>query len=167
MPAWTARVSSNIIHPNHSLGKTQSRFLIGWSRHRLSIILKTFLAVLKSNLWVGATTFCNGKRFENIYIGWGLKVSKSIYRMAIYYNFSIMLIITRHQLHQSLSPSLKLVQKLQRLKIQQSKKNKPSKRHRKKNSWLLRKWKKTKMTKTMITKPYGPYCLYKPVTYCI
>ena len=29
MPAWTARVSSNIIHPNHSLGKTQSRFLIG------------------------------------------------------------------------------------------------------------------------------------------
>ena len=50
MPAWTARISSNIVHPAHSL------------------------AVLKSNLWVGATTFCNGKRFENIYIGWGLKV---------------------------------------------------------------------------------------------
>lgn len=49
MPAWTARISSNIIHPNHSL------------------------AVLKSNLWCGATTFCNGKRFENIYIGWGQK----------------------------------------------------------------------------------------------
>jgi len=49
MPAWTARVSSNVIHPNHSL------------------------AVLKSNLWVGATTFCNGKRYENIYIGWGQK----------------------------------------------------------------------------------------------
>jgi radial spoke head protein 4A len=49
MPAWTARISSTIIHPNHSL------------------------AVLKSNLWVGATTFCNGKRFENIYIGWGQK----------------------------------------------------------------------------------------------
>jgi len=49
MPAWTARISSNIVHPAHSL------------------------AVLKSNLWVGASTFCNGKRFENIYIGWGQK----------------------------------------------------------------------------------------------
>jgi len=55
MPAWTARVSSTIIHPNHSL------------------------AVLKSNLWVGATTFCNGKRFENIYIGWGLKYNADNY----------------------------------------------------------------------------------------
>ena len=51
MPAWTARISSSIIHPAHAL------------------------AVLKSNLWVGATTFCNGRRFENVYIGWGLKVS--------------------------------------------------------------------------------------------
>ena len=53
MPPWTARISSNTVHPSHAL------------------------AVLKSNLWVGATTFSNGKQFENIYIGWGLKVSKS------------------------------------------------------------------------------------------
>jgi len=49
MPPWTARISSNTVHPSHAL------------------------AVLKSNLWVGATTFSNGKQFENIYIGWGLK----------------------------------------------------------------------------------------------
>jgi len=55
MPAWTARISSAIIHPAHAL------------------------AVLKSNLWVGATTFCNGRRFENIYIGWGLKYNADNY----------------------------------------------------------------------------------------
>jgi len=53
MPPWTARISSNTVHPSHAL------------------------AVLKSNLWVGATTFSNGKQFENIYIGWGLKVSQN------------------------------------------------------------------------------------------
>jgi len=55
MPAWTARISSSIIHPAHAL------------------------SVLKSNLWVGATTFCNGRRFENVYIGWGLKYNADNY----------------------------------------------------------------------------------------
>jgi len=55
MPAWTARISSSIIHPSHAL------------------------SVLKSNLWVGATTFCNGRRFENVYIGWGLKYNADNY----------------------------------------------------------------------------------------
>ena len=50
MPAWTARLSSNLVHADHAL------------------------AVLKSNLWLGATSFSNGKRFENVYIGFGLKV---------------------------------------------------------------------------------------------
>ena len=50
MPAWTARLSSNLVHADHAL------------------------AVLKSNLWLGATAFSNGKRFENVYIGFGLKV---------------------------------------------------------------------------------------------
>lgn len=55
MPAWTARISSHIIHSAHAL------------------------SVLKSNLWVGATTVCNGRRFENIYIGWGLKYNADNY----------------------------------------------------------------------------------------
>ncbi|KAG8448479.1 hypothetical protein GDO86_015534 [Hymenochirus boettgeri] len=33
------------------------------------------LAVLRSNLWPGAYTVASAKKFENIYIGWGLKYS--------------------------------------------------------------------------------------------
>ena len=56
MPPWTARISSSVVHPAHAL------------------------AVVKSNLWVGATTFCNGRKFENIYIGWGQKVIRVFLR---------------------------------------------------------------------------------------
>ncbi|XP_029356680.1 radial spoke head protein 4 homolog A [Echeneis naucrates] len=31
------------------------------------------VAVLRSNLWPGAYTYAFGKKFENIYVGWGLK----------------------------------------------------------------------------------------------
>jgi radial spoke head protein 4A len=55
MPAWTARLSSNLVHADHAL------------------------AVLKSNLWLGATSFSNGKRFENVYIGFGLKYNADNY----------------------------------------------------------------------------------------
>jgi len=55
MPPWTARISSSVVHPAHAL------------------------AVVKSNLWVGATTFCNGRKFENIYIGWGQKYNEDNY----------------------------------------------------------------------------------------
>ena len=48
MPAWTARLTSNII-PQHAI------------------------AVLHSNLWPGAHAFAVEKKFENVYIGWGQK----------------------------------------------------------------------------------------------
>ena len=38
MPAWTARVSSNVIHPNHSLGRFQSCNLIGRAKPPIKII---------------------------------------------------------------------------------------------------------------------------------
>ena len=38
MPAWTARVSSNVIHPNHSLGRFQSCTLIGPARYPIKNI---------------------------------------------------------------------------------------------------------------------------------
>ena len=39
MPAWTARVSSNVIHPNHSLGRFLSCTLIGLTQHPIKIVL--------------------------------------------------------------------------------------------------------------------------------
>lgn len=49
-PPWTAEASTTLI-PQYAL------------------------AVLSANLWLGATAFCTGKRFDNIYIGWGHKYS--------------------------------------------------------------------------------------------
>jgi len=48
LPPWTCKLSSSLI-PQYAI------------------------AVLKSNLWPGATAFCNGKKFENVYIGHGHK----------------------------------------------------------------------------------------------
>ncbi|KAG2469308.1 RSH4A protein, partial [Polypterus senegalus] len=45
---WTAMISSSLI-PQHSI------------------------AILRSNIWPGAYTFATGRKFENIYIGWGHK----------------------------------------------------------------------------------------------
>ncbi|XP_018591753.2 radial spoke head protein 4 homolog A-like [Scleropages formosus] len=47
-PSWTAKMSSTLV----------SQFAI---------------AVLRSNLWPGAYSFAFKKKFENIYVGWGLK----------------------------------------------------------------------------------------------
>ncbi|KAM5262569.1 radial spoke head protein 4 homolog A [Ctenodactylus gundi] len=54
IPAWTTRLSSNLI-PQYAI------------------------AVLRSNLWPGAYAFSNGKKFENFYIGWGHKYSVDNY----------------------------------------------------------------------------------------
>nr|XP_010347609.1 radial spoke head protein 4 homolog A isoform X2 [Saimiri boliviensis boliviensis] len=54
IPAWTTRLSSNLI-PQYAI------------------------AVLQSNLWPGAYAFSNGKKFENFYIGWGHKYSPDNY----------------------------------------------------------------------------------------
>ncbi|XP_062954546.1 radial spoke head protein 4 homolog A [Cynocephalus volans] len=54
IPPWTARLSSNLI-PQHAI------------------------AVLRSNLWPGAYAFSNGKKFDNLYIGWGHKYSVDNY----------------------------------------------------------------------------------------
>ncbi|XP_037013968.2 radial spoke head protein 4 homolog A isoform X1 [Artibeus jamaicensis] len=54
IPPWTTRLSSNLI-PQYAI------------------------AVLRSNLWPGAYAFCNGKKFENLYIGWGHKYSPDSY----------------------------------------------------------------------------------------
>ncbi|XP_062250705.1 radial spoke head protein 4 homolog A-like [Platichthys flesus] len=47
-PPWTSKMSSTLT-PQHAV------------------------AVLRSNLWPGAFAFACGKKFENIYVGWGLK----------------------------------------------------------------------------------------------
>lgn len=53
-PPWTAKLSTHII-PQYAI------------------------AVLQSNLWPGAFAFASGKRFENVYYGWGLKYSPDNY----------------------------------------------------------------------------------------
>lgn len=49
LPPWSAHLSSGLAHIQHSI------------------------CLVKSNLWPGAVAFSNGKKFENIYIGWGVK----------------------------------------------------------------------------------------------
>ncbi|KAL4658587.1 hypothetical protein GN956_G3189 [Arapaima gigas] len=45
-----------------------------WTAKLSSMLVSQFsIAVLRSNLWPGAYGFAFGKKFENIYIGWGLK----------------------------------------------------------------------------------------------
>ncbi|NWT53747.1 RSH4A protein, partial [Erythrocercus mccallii] len=50
IPAWTAQASTNLI-PEYSI------------------------AILQSNRWPGAYAFASGRKFENIYFGWGQKYS--------------------------------------------------------------------------------------------
>ncbi|NWV20450.1 RSH4A protein, partial [Origma solitaria] len=50
IPAWTVQASTDLI-PQHSV------------------------AILQSNRWPGAYTFASGRKFENIYFGWGHKYS--------------------------------------------------------------------------------------------
>ncbi|XP_020827287.1 radial spoke head protein 4 homolog A [Phascolarctos cinereus] len=54
IPPWTAQLSSNLI-PQYAI------------------------AFLRSNLWLGAYVFSDGKKFENLYIGWGHKYSPDNY----------------------------------------------------------------------------------------
>ncbi|XP_066104201.1 radial spoke head protein 4 homolog A [Saccopteryx bilineata] len=54
IPPWTTQLTSNLV-PQYAT------------------------AVLRSNLWPGAYAFCNGKKFENLYIGWGHKYSPDSY----------------------------------------------------------------------------------------
>uniref|UniRef100_A0A8D0H1G6 Radial spoke head component 4A n=1 Tax=Sphenodon punctatus TaxID=8508 RepID=A0A8D0H1G6_SPHPU len=54
IPPWTAESSTNLV-PQYSI------------------------AVLHSNLWPGAYSFAIGKRFDNIYLGWGHKYSPENY----------------------------------------------------------------------------------------
>ncbi|XP_072499227.1 radial spoke head protein 4 homolog A [Notamacropus eugenii] len=53
-PPWTAQLSSNLI-PQYAI------------------------AFLRSNLWLGAYVFSDGKKFENLYIGWGHKYNPDNY----------------------------------------------------------------------------------------
>eukprot|EP00918_Siedleckia_nematoides_P107558 GHVU01234607.1.p1 GENE.GHVU01234607.1~~GHVU01234607.1.p1 ORF type:complete len:407 (+),score=107.40 GHVU01234607.1:443-1663(+) len=54
MAPWTAKLSSNLI-PQYAI------------------------AVMHSNLWPGAHAFASGKKFENVYIGWGHKYASENY----------------------------------------------------------------------------------------
>jgi len=54
LPPWTPRLSSNLI-PQYAI------------------------AVMHSNLWPGAHAFASGRKFQNIYIGWGHKYSQDNY----------------------------------------------------------------------------------------
>ncbi|CAN0135075.1 unnamed protein product [Bubo scandiacus] len=58
IPAWTAQPSTNLI-PQHAV------------------------AVLQSNRWPGAYAFASGKKFDNIYFGWGHKYSPENYTPAL------------------------------------------------------------------------------------
>jgi len=46
-----------------------------WSTHLSSglSLIHHSVVIVKSNLWPGAVAFCNGRKFENIYIGYGMK----------------------------------------------------------------------------------------------
>ncbi|XP_076867267.1 radial spoke head protein 4 homolog A isoform X1 [Brachyhypopomus gauderio] len=55
-----------------------------WSTRVSSHLIPQFaVAVVHSNLWPGATAYACGKKFENIYIGWGLKFSGEGYTPAV------------------------------------------------------------------------------------
>ena len=49
IPAWSVNTSNTLNHSHHQI------------------------AVIKSNLWPGAAAYCNGHKFDNIYIGYGQK----------------------------------------------------------------------------------------------
>ncbi|CAL1576774.1 unnamed protein product [Knipowitschia caucasica] len=53
-PPWTLRMSSRLT-PEHAL------------------------AFVRSNLWPGAYAYATGKKFENVYVGWGLKYTAESY----------------------------------------------------------------------------------------
>ncbi|XP_030648966.1 radial spoke head protein 6 homolog A [Chanos chanos] len=45
-----------------------------WSTRLSSPLIPQFaIAVLRSNIWPGAYAYASGRKFENIYIGWGMK----------------------------------------------------------------------------------------------
>ncbi|XP_023843835.1 radial spoke head protein 6 homolog A isoform X1 [Salvelinus sp. IW2-2015] len=51
-----------------------------WSSKMSSTLISQFaVAVLRSNLWPGAYAYASGKKFENIYFGWGLKFAGEVY----------------------------------------------------------------------------------------
>ncbi|XP_010868801.1 radial spoke head protein 6 homolog A [Esox lucius] len=55
-----------------------------WTSKMSSNLLPQFaIAVLRSSLWPGAYAYASGKKFENIYIGWGLKCSGRGYTPSI------------------------------------------------------------------------------------
>ncbi|KAJ7996697.1 hypothetical protein DPEC_G00239710 [Dallia pectoralis] len=55
-----------------------------WTSKMSSNLLPQFaIAVLRSNLWPGAYAYASGKKFENIYIGWGIKVSGGSYTPSV------------------------------------------------------------------------------------
>lgn len=49
IPAWSVSTSNTLNHAHHQI------------------------AIIKSNLWPGAAAYCNGHKFDNIYIGYGQK----------------------------------------------------------------------------------------------
>ncbi|XP_048366201.1 radial spoke head protein 6 homolog A-like [Sphaerodactylus townsendi] len=51
-----------------------------WSTEASTNLIPQYaIAVLQSNLWPGAYSFGTGRRFDNIYVGWGLKYSPDNY----------------------------------------------------------------------------------------
>ncbi|XP_029905235.1 radial spoke head protein 6 homolog A [Myripristis murdjan] len=55
-----------------------------WSTRISSTLTSQYaVAVLRSNLWPGAHAYVCGKKFENIYIGWGLKFAGDSYNPSV------------------------------------------------------------------------------------
>ncbi|XP_055519725.1 radial spoke head protein 6 homolog A isoform X1 [Leucoraja erinacea] len=51
-----------------------------WSMKASSILIPQYaIAVVRSNLWPGSWTFAFGRKFENVYLGWGHKYSPENY----------------------------------------------------------------------------------------
>uniref|UniRef100_A0A3Q3WFZ7 Uncharacterized protein n=1 Tax=Mola mola TaxID=94237 RepID=A0A3Q3WFZ7_MOLML len=53
------------------------------SRMSSTLTAQHAVAVLRSNLWPGAHAYACGKKFENIYVGWGLKYVGEGYRPSV------------------------------------------------------------------------------------
>jgi len=67
--------------------------LRAWSAHTSSapgmMHIQHCICVIKSNLWPGAAAFSNGRRFENVYIGYGQKYNTDNYSPQVCQAFEI------------------------------------------------------------------------------
>ncbi|XP_035508683.1 radial spoke head protein 6 homolog A-like [Morone saxatilis] len=70
-PNWSRQTNTHLEHEGSVLEMFNTP---PWSAKMSSTLTSQHaVAVLRSNLWPGAYAYACGKKFENIYVGWGLK----------------------------------------------------------------------------------------------